>query len=76
MKKFFRYIENCFAYMIFKHKMKVAIFDAFDHADEWVRFVTNFAVAYKDSSPEEIKKDFISALAGKVHESAQSEKKE
>ena len=74
MKKFLKYIGNCIEYMAFKHKMKVAIFDAFNHGDEWIKLVTNFAVAYKDSTPDDIRKDFIDAIATKVHEDNKKDK--
>lgn len=69
MKKIFRYIGNCIRYMMFKHKMKVAIFEAFDHGDEWIKFLTGLAVAYKDAAPEDIHKEFIGKLAEKIHSS-------
>ena len=68
MKNFFKYIANYFGYIVFKHKMKVAIFDAMNHGDEWIKFVTKFATAYKDSTPEDIRQDFVNALADKIHE--------
>lgn len=74
MKSFFKYIGNCIGYMVFKHKMKIAIFDAFNHGDEWVKFATKLAVAYKDATPEEIRKDFIEAIANKIHEDNKKDK--
>ena len=74
MKKFLKYIGNCIGYMVFKHKMKVAIFDAFNHGDEWITFVTKFATAYKDATPEDIRKDFIETLAVKIHEEGNKDK--
>ena len=74
MKRFFKYIGNCIEYMVFKHKMKVAIFDAFNHGDEWIKFATKLAVAYQDASAEDIRKEFISEIASKAHEEAQKNK--
>lgn len=73
IKGFFKYIGNCIGYMVFKHKMKVAIFDAFNHGDEWITFATKLAVAYKDATPEEIRKDLIMDIAEKVHEDGHKE---
>lgn len=74
IKKFGKYIMNCIGYMVFKHKMKVAIFDAFNHGDEWITFVTKFATVYKDATPEDIRKDFINVLADKIHEDGKKDK--
>ena len=74
MKNFFKYIANYFGYIVFKHKMKVAIFDAFNHGDEWIKFATKLAVAYKDDTPDDIRKDFIDAIATKVHEDNKKDK--
>lgn len=74
IKKFGKYIMNCIGYMVFKHKMKVAIFEAVNHGDEWITFVTKLAVAYKDTTPEEMRKDLIMDIAGKVHEDSKKNK--
>lgn len=68
IKGFFKYIGNCIGYIVFKHKIKVAIFDAVNHGDEWIKLMTNLATAYKDAAPDDIRKDFIDAIATKVHE--------
>lgn len=74
IKEIGKYLANCIGYIIFKHKMKIAIFDAFNHADEWIKFVTNFAIAYKDATSEDISKDFMMALAGEIHKDKESQK--
>ena len=59
---------------IFYAKLKKEIFKAFVHGDDWIKFLTNLAVAYKDATPEVIRKEFISALAEKVHNEASKER--
>lgn len=74
MKKIFRYISNCVGYMMLKHKMKVAIFEAFNHSNEWIDLITKLANAYKDATPEEIRNEFMVALTTKIHEDNQKKK--
>lgn len=52
---------------LFYAKLKIEIYRTFKHGDEWIKFLTNLAIAYKDATPETIKKEFVGALAEKVH---------
>lgn len=60
---------------IFYHQIKKAIFEAFEHGDEWINLITKLAVACKDMTPDDVKKEFISALAEKIHSNNQKTKK-
>lgn len=53
---------------LFFAKLKIEIYRTAKHSDEWIKFATNLAIAYKDATPEEIRTELISAVAEKVHE--------
>ena len=59
---------------IFFAHLKKEIFKAFSHGDDWMKFLTNLAISYKNATPDEIRKEFVSALAGKVHDSVSKER--
>lgn len=59
---------------LFYAKLKKELFRAFSHADEVIKFVTNFSIAYKDSTVDMINKDFMHELAGFVHEQAEKDR--
>lgn len=59
---------------LFYAKLKIEIFRTFKNGDDWLKFLNNLAIAYKDATPDEIRKEFVSALAGKVHDSVSKER--
>lgn len=68
IKKILMVIPNFIMRKIFHHKIKKAIFETFNHADEWINMLTKLTVSVKDMTPEDVRKEFISALAEKIHE--------
>lgn len=59
---------------LFFAKLKIEIYRTAKHSDEWIKFATNLAIAYKDATPDDIRKDFIDAIATKVHEDNKKDK--
>ncbi len=60
---------------LFFRTIKKEVFRIFEHGDEWVTFLTNLAIAYKDSTPDNIRKEFVDALATKIHEDSSKNNK-
>lgn len=68
IKKILMVIPNFIKRKVFYHQMKKAIFETFNHADEWINMLTMLAVSVKDSTPEDVRKEFISTIAEKIHD--------
>lgn len=58
---------------IFYAKLKMEAYKALNHSEDYIAMFTKLAVASKDMTPEEIKKEFLTAFAGVIHESVQGD---
>ncbi len=58
---------------IFFAKLKIELYKAFSHSNDYIGMLTKLAVASKDMPPEEVKKELLSALANMIHSSASNE---
>lgn len=53
---------------IFFAKLKMEIYKALSHSDDYVEMFTKLAIASKDMTPEEVKSEFLKEFAGMVHD--------
>ena len=53
---------------IFMSQMKLALADMFEHGDMVIKLITELAISCKDLTGEDLRKEFISALATAIHE--------
>lgn len=60
---------------IFYARLKVEIFKAFSHSDDYIELFTKLAIAAKDMTPEEVKSEFLKEFAGIVHDYVHTEDK-
>lgn len=60
---------------LFYAKIKREIFNAFEHGDEFFSMLNKLAISLKDATFEEVRHEFISALAGFAHEQAEKDRK-
>lgn len=67
--KMLNYIKS----KIFFAKLKVELYKAFSHSKDYIEMFTKLAIASKDIPPEDVKKDFLSELAGMIHNSVDSD---
>jgi len=51
----------------FYHKLKMELFEALVNGDGYLDMFTKLATACKDMTPDDVKKEFLSALADKIH---------
>lgn len=58
---------------IFYARLKVELFKAFSHSDDYIELFTKLAVAAKDMTPEEVKGEFLKEFAGIVHDYVHTE---
>lgn len=58
---------------IFYAKLKMEAYKALNHSEDYIAMFTKLAVAANEMTPEEIKKEFLTAFAGVIHESVQGE---
>ncbi len=59
---------------IFYHSLKKAIFEAFEHGDEWITMITKLAESCKEMTADDVRKEFLSAVAAEVHKQNQKDK--
>ena len=60
---------------IFFVKLKMEIYKALSHSDNYVEMFTKLAIAAKDMTPEEVKVEFMQTFAGIVHDYIHTEEK-
>lgn len=60
---------------IFWAMLKVEIYKALSHGDDYIEMFTKLAIATKDMTPEEVKSEFMQTFAGIVHDYAHAEDK-
>lgn len=60
---------------LFYAKLKVEIYKALSHSEDYIAMLTKLAIACKDMTPEEVKAEVLKEFAGAVHESVNKEKK-
>lgn len=63
--KMLNYIKS----KLFYAKLKIEIYKAFSHSDDYVKMITKLAIACKDMTAEEVKAEFLKEFAGAVHDS-------
>ncbi|WP_342759395.1 hypothetical protein [Kineothrix sedimenti] len=54
---------------LFYAKLKIEIFKAFSQSNAYIEMLTKLAIASKDMTAEEVKKEFLKELAGVIHDS-------
>lgn len=59
---------------LFYFQMKRAIFEAFEHGDDVINFITNLAISCKDMTGDELRKEVIHAIASLAHDQAVKER--
>jgi hypothetical protein len=60
---------------IFWAMLKIEIYKALSHSDEYVELFTKLAIAAKDMTPNEVKSEFMKTFAGIVHDYVHAEDK-
>lgn len=60
---------------IFWAMLKIEIYKALSHSDDYVEMFTKLAIATKDMTPEEVKSEFMQTFAGIVHDYVHTEDK-
>lgn len=59
---------------LFYYNLKKEIFNAFEHGDEVINFITNLAVSCKDMTGDDLRKEVIHAIAELAHDQAVKER--
>ena len=54
---------------LFFVKLKMEIYKALSHSDDYIEMFTKLAIAAKEMTPEEVKKEFLRELASVIHDS-------
>lgn len=54
---------------LFYAKLKIEIFKAFSLSNAYIEMLTKLAIASKDMTADEVKKEFLKELAGIIHDS-------
>ena len=65
----FTYIKS----KLFFAKLRIEIYKAFEHSEDYIWMFTKLASASKDMTPEEVKKEFLNVLAGVIHDSVHND---
>ncbi len=60
----FNYIKS----KIFFAKLKIELYKALSHSEDYIELFTKLAIASKDMTPEEVKSEFFKEFAGVVHD--------
>ncbi|WP_099467736.1 hypothetical protein [Konateibacter massiliensis] len=60
---------------LFYAKSKIEIFKALEHSEDYIGMLTKLAIASKDMTPEEVKKEFLKELAGAIHDDVHKDDK-
>ncbi|WP_395546697.1 MULTISPECIES: hypothetical protein [unclassified Lacrimispora] len=53
---------------LFFAKLKVELYKALSHSEDYLGLFTKLAIASKDMTPEEVKNEFFKEFAGVVHD--------
>lgn len=53
---------------LFWMKIKIELFKALNHSEDYIGMFTKLAIASKDMTPDEVKKEFLKELASVIHE--------
>jgi len=53
---------------LFFAKLKVELYKALSHSEDYMELFTKLAIASKDMTPEEVKSEFFKEFAGVVHD--------
>lgn len=53
---------------LFFAKLKVELYKALSHSEDYIELFTKLAIASKDMTPEEVKSEFFKEFAGIVHD--------
>ncbi|WP_333648334.1 hypothetical protein [Lacrimispora sp.] len=64
----FKFISNYIKSKIFFARLKMELFQAFSHSDDYMELLTKLAISAKDMTPEEVKVEFMKEFAGVVHD--------
>lgn len=70
-----KFIGNYIRSKIFYARLKVEIFKALSHGDDYIELFTKLAIAAKDMTPDEVKSEFMQTFAGIVHDYVHTEDK-
>lgn len=68
----FTYIKS----KLFFAKLRIEIYKAFEHSEDYICMFTKLASASKDMTPDEVKKEFLNVLAGVIHDSVHNDNPE
>ncbi len=60
----FNYIKS----KLFFAKLKVELYKALSHSEDYFEMFTKLAIASKEMTPEEVKSEFFKEFAGVVHD--------
>ena len=74
-KIMFKFLGNYIKSKIFYARLKVELFKAFSHCDDYIELLTKLAIASKDMTLEEVKSEFFKEFAGIVHDYVYTEEK-
>ena len=61
---------------LFYAKLKVEIFKALNHSENYIGMFTKLAIASKEMTPDEVKKEFLAELASVIHDSVHKNDKD
>jgi len=53
---------------LFFAKLKVELYKALSHSEDYLELFTKLAIASKDMTPDEVKNEFFKEFAGVVHD--------
>lgn len=53
---------------LFFAKLKIELYKALSHSEDYLELFTKLAIASKDMTPEEVKSEFFKEFAGVVHD--------
>ncbi|RFZ78211.1 hypothetical protein DS742_13920 [Lacrimispora amygdalina] len=54
---------------LFYAKLKMEIYKALSHSDDYIEMLTKLAIASKEMTPDDVKKEFLAELASVIHDS-------
>ena len=54
---------------IFFASLKMELFKALSHSDDYIEMLTKLAIASKEMTPDDVKKEFLAELASVIHDS-------
>jgi hypothetical protein len=63
-KNMITYIKSNLFFM----KLKMELYKALSHSEDYIEMFTKLAMASKDMTPEEVKSEFLKEFAGVVHD--------